>query len=504
MNTKIWTQKIAPGTAQCRTFANYVSHYPELLNDFIRHPVGDAVASRDLAAGYVFQLVESLYSDAGEPPNHEAVLAAIPVEDMEGLDIDEVADIVHSPSKLPSPETGSRRSFDAFVRNILAYGAAADLCDDLDSGRPVAESIDAATTAAHYASLAGRTAKLLEPVDWRENKPLEKVSTGLTFIDMFLGGGTVGGEVYGLLGPMGSCKTTLARQLTTEAALGFAAKQSTIGNDKFAAIVSYEADLRETQVGVFGYAAQIPRSRLEETAYADLSTSANPAPYEHRLLANSLQYSQQAVKLGEQERLDGVVDLLDDHMAVLDMTGQSDHPEHGMGGINEIAGHIADCITGRSQQCGLIVIDYVGAMVKRQLEATSGFSDIATLRHAVGLAASEAKHKLARQFDCPVWLVHQMSGEAAARSSAAKLDHTDAAESAGFAENLDFAFVTGKPNTDSRASFRCTKHRRRPPRPSTVIQILGNWGRVVEATGYGFHPRTGQIIAKNHLASVGL
>jgi len=69
-------------------------------------------------------------------------------------------------------------------------------------------------------------------------------STGIPFLDALLGGGQAPGSVYGLMGPYGSCKTTVAVMLAVEAARALRMQHEDAGHGAgsgSAFFVSYEA-----------------------------------------------------------------------------------------------------------------------------------------------------------------------------------------------------------------------------------------------------------------------
>ena len=91
-------------------------------------------------------------------------------------------------------------------------------------------------------------------------------------------------------------------------------------------------------------------------------------------------------------------------------------------------------------------------------------------------------------------MLHQLSGQANQKGSAAKVYHTDAAESKSFAENLDFAFVIGAVNDLGLCQINATKHRRTADCPAAIVRVRGEMSRV-EGTGnkYAIDPYTHTI-----------
>ncbi len=326
--------------------------------------------------------------------------------------------------------------------------------------------------------------KVAFPLGWDKKASLNVWSTGLSFYDFFLGGGQANGEVYGLMGPFGSCKTTQACQIVVEGAKHF--YQTTMrpgydGRKTLSFIVSYEARLQEMRNRTLGYAAKIRRETLEamEDAESDLSRRGEIKDYEERIYADVIRNQGIAAVDGEYERAMANIGVLNDHMVLIDMTG---HETKGVGngGVDEIARMITHELRKRGNaRCGVVIVDYVGAMVKRYMDAHDISSD--QLRHHVSGTPLRAKHKLADAFNCPVWLLHQFNGDANSRSPAVLLHHTDAAEAKNFAENLDFCFCVGTVDEQEQAAqVGCTKHRRQPGKNSVVIRIDGAMNKVID------------------------
>jgi len=323
------------------------------------------------------------------------------------------------------------------------------------------------------------------PDDWHKTASIKVFSTGIPFFDEFLGGGHAPGEVYGLMGPYGSCKTTIASMLIVEAAKAFYQEHLLDPSQppKLAVIACYEARKPEMRNRTLGYAAMIRRATMEAMApdkpleLAGFSTSDKLKKYEKRIWRAKINNGEKVA--GELERVMDALTYLRRHMVVLDMTG---HETKGVGngGIKEVSQMISNVCRQRKAKCGLFVMDYVGAMVKRYM----GGNDVETseLRHLIGGAPLTIKSQIGDVFDCPSYALHQLAGEANSFGSAVLADHTNAAESKSFAENLDFSFSISKPqDPDAVALFGCTKHRRQPGRMNTIIKIDGGLNRVLSA-----------------------
>lgn len=342
--------------------------------------------------------------------------------------------------------------------------------------------------AEEIASLDVSDEEELFPIDWTHTQKLEITSTGIPYLDSFLGGGHVPGEVYGILGPYGSCKTTIAVMLAAEAA-----KKSVhiaVSEEKplpLIFIVSYEERMTGVRGRLLGYAAKIIRASIENMKpdMSNLSRQKNMRDYERRLFHDDLQAGKKI--MGELGRAKRAVEYLNQYIVPLDMTGFGKSRGRGAGYVPEIARLISSSLRKRQQRwdrkvcCGPVVIDYVGAMVKRHMSAHE--IDMSEMRHYIHNSVLRSKSEIADVYDCPVWLMHQFSGDANSRAEAARMHHTDAAEAKNFAENLDFAFCMGIPNTDNMCTISSTKHRRRPQQENMVLRIDGGLFRAVSMDG---------------------
>ncbi len=321
------------------------------------------------------------------------------------------------------------------------------------------------------------------PDNWDADISLALWSTGVPFLNRYMEG-QVDPEVYGLMGPFGSCKSTLGYMLHVESAKYFYAYDQNEDLPRVAVVVSYEDQMKVIQARTLGYLAQIERRSIEHMrgSLKNLSQPGNLLPYERNLFSEDLRTGQH-IRSEYERAIDGVV-LLNKHTLFIDLTGNDPKRRgQGMGGIDEIARIIAKACHARKVRPGHVVIDYVGAMAKRQISAPDSPYSNDDLRHLINGAALHAKNAIATQFGVPVWLIHQLSGDANSFSPTTLADHTHAAEAKSFAENLDFCYSVSKPSIDNVALFGCTKQRRQPRRENSIIVIEGNMNRVLANNG---------------------
>ncbi|MFO0822516.1 MAG: hypothetical protein U0792_05250 [Gemmataceae bacterium] len=347
------------------------------------------------------------------------------------------------------------------------------------------------------------------PTGWDKVEPVVLFPTGISVFDAFLGGGHRAGEVNLFFGPYASCKSIAAVMGVVEGAR-YAAAQTLEddwnGRKQLSVLVSYETPPEELRARSLSYAATIPRSVIDKVfdgkngGFEYLSTSENLRDYEKELFKAQIEAGEPV--LGERERAEKAIKILNDHALFLDMTGTDPtRPGVGNGYVGEIARSLEQELRRRKDTDVLVVwVDYLGAMVRRHIEASD--RDYSDMRHLLCGGVLQLGNQVAKRFKCPVWVNHQLSGQANSRAPAAMIDHTDAAEAKNVAENADFAIVTGKPTSEQLCVFRCTKHRRQPPKPSAIVRIDGGYNRVIDVSSeYALVPGAG-IMAKEDLVSV--
>lgn len=404
--------------------------------------------------------------------------------------------------------TVTKRFLDEHVANKL--GA---VFNDADSQVPASITRvlqDLQEQAEQFQSLDAGQIEVPFPEGW--NLSQEKLMpTNISFLDSFLGGGCAGQEVYGLLGPFASCKTLLGVQICSEGAREQArmlAEGKTGGKRGIWMHFSYEAPLDpELRVRFVSYLGKIKKDRIEHcTDWRTLSTSENLQPYELRMYRDKLHVG--ATKcLGEQARKRNAEKLVNAHIRIMDMTGSDrQHPNRGGGYVGEIVALIGAVLRQeKNAYIAGVVVDYAGLMVERYLSSQPGAKmDIQQYRHALTKLPLHLRNKVAMPHRCPVWLLHQLSGEANKLPPGVLPHHTNSAESKSFAENLSFSFSVGNKDQNDRCLFGATKTRRAKSRKPEVIRINGAFSRVDSNNElYVLDPATNRIVAKKELDSIG-
>jgi RecA/RadA recombinase len=335
------------------------------------------------------------------------------------------------------------------------------------------------------------------PEQW-DSIARERYATGVKIIDDRMDGGSENGDVNLLFGPTGVGKTLLGVQMLTSCAKVQRNSVAEGGEGRTCVYISYEAPMHEVQVRMLAYGARVDKGRLERIKnYNELSTTGNLQEYETRLFARENGEEQ----LGEQERIALCRPWMNQHIKIFDFSGArvDGQPPHGHGGMAEIR----QVLTATQAQCGplaLVVIDWIGMMVRRYINATS--KDMAAVYHHMLNEWCDVAHtELAVPFNCPVWGLHQMSGQANKRSPTAELHHSDAEGCASMAVNSWFAFCLGnKDSASNTCLLAATKTRRGEGKETEICYINGAFGEMRSAAHeYTRDPVTKQLrpIAEN-------
>jgi len=343
------------------------------------------------------------------------------------------------------------------------------------------------------------------PDGWDAGGGVQKRPTGLPFLDHFLNGGDVDGEVYGLMGPYGACKTTIAVNYAVSKAKQAAERKQSPdwdGSHGFSVLVTYEARMQEVRNRVLMFDAKIPRKSLEDMGpggLATLSDSDHLKPYEKRRYKKAIKAGRKV--RGEQERAKTTMAMINEHLIVLDMTGHGEGNRGvGSGYVEEIARRIKWELRKRkvdNATIDAVVIDYAGVMAKRHLVTSD--KDENHLRHLIGGAPLRAKTLIADYYDCPVWIMHQLDKKGNEKTAGADMHYTLAAEAKNFAENLDFCFVVGALTPGGICVIHSTKHRRTRAMKQQVLRLYGEIHRIVVADDMVL--KNQKIVAKSVLQS---
>jgi hypothetical protein len=311
--------------------------------------------------------------------------------------------------------------------------------------------------------------------------------------DRFTGGGHAPGKVYGLLGPIGGCKSTICYQLAVDFIADIPPLTFNDQSVPLVFVVSYSDSEQMMQTRLLCRAAVVHRDRLQESTDHDRDLSGPddpPVDYELAMFGNLLNAGVHVPC--ERERIDLAAARLNRHLVFLPF-----HDSRGTGYIPEIAQRIQAKLQERpNSRCAMVIIDDVAPMVYRHLAYLRG--EYSQLPDLIGSAPTIARDAIAARFGCPVWLAHQVRPAANRLTQGAAGQYTDAAENWMFGVNTDFCVVIGKPRQGDnlfvidREMYPRTESQSR----YAVAELVGGIGLVRDRSRrYTADPHTGEILS---------
>lgn len=308
-----------------------------------------------------------------------------------------------------------------------------------------------------------------------ERPPIEIHTTGVSFIDHFMRGGSSPGEVYTLMGPTGSGKTTLAVQLAVEGALYEQARA--LGEVGKWYYFTYESPVEpDTYDRVLAYMARVDEDSIKDYRNFSSVERNDYKPYELSLFRDL--FNQGKVVPGEAERVaEAYEKIAGKNLHLVDYSGSVEGA--GAGGVDEIAAFLEQEQYLGNRIAG-VVIDYAGVAVDRYL---MGQNIPATEKYTyLARYVNEVRIKVAARFKPVTWVLHQLHGETTKGHHSKTFHHSEALGCRNFGDNAWFCFNIGNQDVETKCFLlSCSKSRRAPKLPEISVMLEGGIRRMTTA-----------------------
>lgn len=350
------------------------------------------------------------------------------------------------------------------------------------------------STYSRVASIGTSASSVLLPPGWKPQLA-SYVSTGITWLDPIMGGGTNSGKVYGIFGPFGSFKTGFGVQVGVSAAqIHVTIAKDKGGKPRLVVYVVYEGGEDEIRTRALACAAKMPKKHIVDhfLSGAPLSTFDRLHPYEEdrlRRMANREDFLPETQRL-----LDAVATT--SNFQILDFSGSRKNPYAGQGYIPEIVAALDRLRRETGMEIGTVIIDYAKLMVRRYMRA-NGLKPEQT-RFYMGDIPDTLRRDVAEKFDCAVWILQQLNTTANKKAAGTAQHHADSSEAGDFGENLWYCFTLSAVNKAQghTIQFNATKTRDTEGLSEPIVlQIVGDENGVVDARAR-FTLRNGKIVSR--------
>jgi RecA/RadA recombinase len=298
----------------------------------------------------------------------------------------------------------------------------------------------------------------IDPFDLAANRPAadHRMPTGVTMVDMLLGGGIRPTECYGILGPSGGGKTLLALQLAASLA----------GRKRRVLYYTYEQPATELQPRLLSCAAKIPRSKIDNKAWSDMDDPTRNA------IAEVAKYCKS-------------------HLSLIDRSSAGDNAV-------EIGARIQRDV-GRGQKPDLVIIDWIWILAMRYA-ATKRLKGGDERRALLDLI--DQFKGMASEHGTSILLLNQLSTEAAKKSAGTKPQWFNSAEAGNFAWLLAYCFAIGTADANGYCYLVGSKARG-TRKQDTIMRLNGELNRFDSTdTTYTYDPRRKGFVDKTKLNSM--
>lgn len=296
------------------------------------------------------------------------------------------------------------------------------------------------------------------------------IPTNVRFVDRLLGGGTKPAGVYGILSPTGVGKSTLACMIAVDTATGGNVFDDAASRpDGIWIWLDFHNQQWLSQQRALSHAARISHEQVWQE-------NLNIEEYETAYMKMLPHIGGKIVPATERKRR--AIECINRQLLLI-----SDGPNHlhaqELATPARIKGYLH--LQSKIRPVAGIVIDGASHVWYESLCATN-LSEREFLQRFV----EQDCRMMAKHFQCPVWVTHQIRGAASGVPPTTALSHRDAAGCKTFTNSMDACLVMGTASDpDGVFSIRCTKGDRKiVSRKRILLKHDDVFSTIVEAKDY--------------------
>lgn len=393
-------------------------------------------------------------------------------------------------------ERVGRKLLRQFMTGLLAAEAARKLVANPKNTRQILES-SAKTISVIDGVESGRFTELF-PDDSLSPDKLIYEPTGVDYVDTFLGGGVVAGEVIGHLAPSGQGKTTLVLQVGWSRVERLLAPYAgrpleSIPWEQIPRVYIFAYEIVVNLVmNLMSNAADIPRATAKmfyinkDQSLLSSSKRRDYKDYEEAMYAGTLDKAikgQCAWPPAELERFSRVAKITNRLLQVAEFSGANpalmEWATQGVMGIRNYLQTHQDSVG--SPGVSFVFADYVGAMVDARITGGAGGVRMEHRNQLIKAAPSELSREVANRFACPVWAAHQLNSEENRKGGGTIPDPRKGDGAGLFHEQCAIALASGMLSNEGVAIYILAKHRREQPVTTQIARLDRQFARWVNA-----------------------
>lgn len=275
------------------------------------------------------------------------------------------------------------------------------------------------------------------PIVSRRMNTYVEFDHGMDFMNALTQGGLHRKSVSGLLGPFGSCKTTMATQAAASRINVEWQKRQRGESYEMVVYGNCEGPAEEISFRVLSYLAKIPLRAIKEHYY-DItplrnSISNDPEDYNNKY----------GLAITEIARLEEAVEKIQANFKIIDMATGGASNSIGKNSVDDLSVAIDAYTQHEGMGISLFILDYGKLFIRNYMAMNNIAAD--KIRLYLGVLPEKLRREISDKFNCAALALTQLNKDGNAKKPGTLLHHAEASEASDFGENCWFCFCLSLP-----------------------------------------------------------